>query len=425
MKLLLRILVPILILGGTAGVVAFMMLTKPKPQTRQPPPSVQAVDAIRLRATNFQVRIPSFGFVKPRTESTLKPEVSGRVLSISPNFRDGGFFEKGDLLVTIDPQDYESAVVVAKATLAQRESALQLEQAQHEQAVENWRLLGDGSDPSPLTLREPQLAEARANVDSARARLEEAERNLERTRIVAPYAGRILKKEVDVGQTVSPGNVLASIFAVDYVEVRLPLFNEQLDYIDLPEEYRGDAPEVPLDGPRVLLHGDYGSQRVTWEGHVIRAEGVYDTAQLFVVAQVKDPYARSGSDIPPLKVGQYVQAEILGHDLQDVYVIPRSAVRLSNEVLLVTDQNLIQRRTIRPIWRDEEHVIVQDNLKSGEVICITPMMFAADGAKVLPTIDGVPPPTPGPPPGQGNPGRRADTESAPGAAGSKRPPVNP
>ena len=388
MKLLLRILVPVLILAACLGVVAYMMATKPAPRTRQPPATVQAVDAVRLMPVDYQVRIPSFGFVKPRTESTLKPEVSGRVLSISSNFRDGGFFEKDDTLVTIDPRDYQSAVVVAKATLAQRESALQLEEAQHEQAVENWRLLGDGSQPSPLTLREPQLAEARANVDSARARLQEAERNLERTTIVAPYAGRILKKEADVGQTVSPGNVLATIFAIDYVEIRLPLFNEQLDFIDLPEEFRGDQPDRLQVGPKVLLSGDFGSQKVTWEGHVVRAEGVYDTAQLFVVAQVKDPYARSGASRPPLKVRQYVQAEILGRTLKDVFVIPRSAVRVGNEVLLIDANNLIQRRPIKPIWKDDVHVVVNENLEAGEVLCITPMMFAAEGAVVTPTIAG-------------------------------------
>lgn len=393
MNRIFRILVPLIIIGLTYLTVSWMMANRPVPVVRKPPPAVTAVEATRLQPVDYRVRIPSQGVVRPRTQSTLKPEVSGRVMFISPSFRDGGFFEKDDVLLTIDPADYETAVVVAEATLAQRRGALEVEKAQSEQAIENWKLLGDGTEPNPLTLRKPQMAEAMANVASAEARLVEAKRNLERTSVRAPYAGRILRKEVDVGQTVSPGNALADIFAVDYVEIRLPIDNQHLDYLDLPEDYRGEDPGEGRHGPKVILKGEFGSKEMSWEGTIVRAEGAFDPAsrQLFVVAQVTDPYSKTGTDKPPLKVNQFVQAEIMGHVLKGVFVVPRKAVRDGDEVLIVDRQNKIRRRVIEVIWRDLDNVIVKGNLKPDEVLCTTSMMFAADGATVEPTIDGVAP----------------------------------
>jgi len=406
MKLFFRILVPVGILLIAFLTVRWLMATRPTPMVRTPPPTVMAVDATRLKKTDYQVFVRTRGVVKPRTQSTLKPEVSGKVVSVAPNFREGGFFEEGDVLLEIDPSDYETALTVAKATLAQRESALELERAQHEQAKENWRLLGDGTDPNPLTLREPQLAEAIANVESAKARVEEAERDLARTKITAPYAGHVQSYSVDVGQYVSPGNDLATIFAVDYVEVRMPIDNRDIDYIQLPERYRGGQ-EQREPGTRVLLRGEYGSRNVTWEGRLVRADGVIDSGsrQLFVVAQVDDPYGQRAKDKPPLKVGQWVYAEIEGEKLEDVFVIPRSAVRKGDgdEVLIIDADSLIQRRPVSMVASDEENIIVREGLEEGEVLCLTPMRFAAEGVRVVATIDGVPPKPQGPPKGMGPP----------------------
>jgi len=393
MRFLLRVFVPVAVLAASAAVVAWLMSTRPEAQLRKPPSSMQAVDVARLVRIDYQVVLNSQGTVRPRTESTLKPEVNGRIVSVSPSFRDGGFFEEGEVLLTIDPRDYETAVVVAQANVKLKESELELERAQHEQAKENWSLLGDGDDPSPLTLREPQLAEAMSDLESARARLVQAERDLERTQIQAPYAGRIQRKSVDVGQVVTLGNDLATLFAIDFVEIRLPLPNDQLDFIRLPEEYRGGGGTVDVDRPRVVLRGDYGSRSVTWTGEVVRAEGAYDaqTRQLFVIAQVDDPYARRSGDNPPLKVGQFVSAEIQGELLTNVFVIPRPAVRSGGEVLIVDEQNRIHRRWVEEVRRDKTHVVVREGLMEGEALCTTPLIFAADGAEVMPRRPGVGP----------------------------------
>jgi hypothetical protein len=170
----------------------------------------------------------------------------------------------------------------------------------------------------------------------------------------------------------------------------------------------------------VILEGTYGSSEVTWEGEIVRAEGAYDerTHQLFVVAQVDDPYARRAGGNPPLKVGQFVRATIFGEVLSGVFVAPRSALRDDREVLIVDPDNRIHRRQVEVIWRDETSVVIREGLQAGEVLCTTPLIFAADGARVVPAIDGQAP-AKGPPGQPGGPGAMA------GMPGQSRKPAQP
>ena len=318
------------------------------------------------------------------------PQIAGIVVKISPNFRDGGFFEAGELLLQIDQSDYDTALTVAQAALTDASSNLEQEKALADQALADWKKLGGSGKASPLTLRKPQLARAEAAVASANARVKDAERNLRRTQITAPYAGRILTQRVDIGQYVTPGTVLANVYAVDYAEIRLPLSNKQLAYLEVPERYRGDAVGEQVEGPSVRLHTDVGGRRAEWDGKVVRAEGSVDISsrQQFVIAQVDNPYARRGEGRPPLKVGMYVEAEITGNLLKDVYVIPRSALRPNDEVLIVDDKNRLHRKRVEIDWRDEDNVVVSKGLATGTVLCLTSLPFAAENALVVPNIDG-------------------------------------
>ncbi len=395
MQKFMKWIMPIVFLGMCIAIAAVMMATKPIPQTRTPPATVTTVKAARLKKTDFQVVIPSQGIVQARTRSRLIPQVSGEITWISDSFRSGGFFEQDEPLIKIDARDYETARVIARATLAQRTSAYELEKAQHAQAKANWKRLGDGQDASPLTLREPQLAEARALMESALAGLTRAERDLERTTIKAPYAGRILNRSVDVGQSVAPGTSLAEIFATDYVEIRLPLRNEHLDFVTLPEVFTGMQPTPELNHPEVRLTGQYGTRKVTWNGHVVRTQGAYDprSRELFVIAQVDNPYGKTDGDAPPLKINQFVKADIEGHLLRNVFIIPRSALRQGNTTIIIDNENRIQRRTVKVLWKQGEQVMIREGLSEGELICLTPLLFAADGAKVNPLLQGEPTPS--------------------------------
>jgi RND family efflux transporter MFP subunit len=341
----------------------------------------------------YQVVVRSEGTVQPRTSSTLIPQVSGIVRSISPSFREGGFFEKGQVLVTLDSRDYELAMASSEAQVAQAESALQQELAQAEVVKNDWKLLG--KEAPKLGLRQPQINAARAALASARAQLERARTDLDRTRIRAPYPGQMLEKNVDVGQFVSPGTVLAQIYATDYVEIRLPLSTSQLEFVDLPDRFRGDQATVESGGPwpSVTILGDIGRKTWRWEGKIVRAEGAIDTRsrQLFVVAQVNDPYGRKSDGRPPLRIGQFVRAEIQGSRIPDAIVLPRSALREGSEVLVVDGDSRLQRRQVDVAWADDDQTVIIDGLQAGEIVSVTPLAAAASGARVQAIVDGVPP----------------------------------
>ena len=414
MKTFFRFFLPLLVLGLAGSYYQYLINTKPEPPQHKAPQVITNVEATRLKEQSYQVILESRGTVQPRTKTTLIPEVSGTIIEMSPSFQEGGFFEKGDLLLKIDPLNYETAIIVTKAALAQAETVIEEEKARAVQAVENWKRLGKTGLPGDLVLRKPQLAEANARVAAAKADLIRAERDLERTQIRAPYAGRVLTQEVDVGQYVNPGTTLGLCYAVDYVEIRLPLTNRQLAFIDLPEAYRDESTVSEKHSlSEVTLKGSIGAQNAEWKGKIARVEGAIDerSRQLFVVAHVDNPYKKNDAGHPPLKIGLFVHASIKANKLDKVFVLPRKAVRAGNEVILIDKENHIRRQNTKPLWSDENSVIISANkdggLESGQVICLTPLAFPADGATVSPTIDGVAP-------------KKPEKSSRPGK--SKRPP---
>ena len=230
---LLKVILPVAVLG-LAGLAAFAMVrSRPDVVTQPPPPAPPGVRVHVVNLESVQVSVTSQGTVRPRTETQIVPEVAGRVIWVAPSFASGGFFEPGDVLLRIDPFDYEQAVITARSQLAQARLRLAQEEAEAEVAQREWDALGLG-DPRELTLRKPQLEEARASVAAAEANLVRSERDLERANITAPYAGRVRTKTVDVGQFVTVGSAIATIYGVDVAEVQLPLPDEELAYLDLP-----------------------------------------------------------------------------------------------------------------------------------------------------------------------------------------------
>lgn len=388
MRRSLQFVLPLVILTFFATIIYWILANKAEPSTRRfAPPSPQVV--VRpLQAQDFQVTLNSQGAVKARTESSLIGEVRGRIVRISPNFQEGAFFEEGDVLLEIDDRDYQTELVVAQAALAQSELALQQELARYDQARRDWDRLNPGATATELTLREPQLKQAQAAAASSQARVDTALLNLERTKVKAPYAGRILTKSVDVGQFVSTGSELAQIYAVDYAEVRLPLTASLMDYIALPSIYRGANPSIE-NGPEVMLSSQVGGKTHTWTGKIVRSEGAVDeqTRQLFVVAQIENPYGMSVPGRPPLKVGTFVQAAIVGRTLEGVFVIPRKMYRENSYVLTVDEKNYLQRRPVSVVWENDDSVIVSEGLESGDLLCMTDVPYALEGWQVETSLE--------------------------------------
>jgi RND family efflux transporter MFP subunit len=386
MNLILKLIkrsLPLLVLAGGIAVFMYLHATRPVAERRVAPEPEIRVRTVELLPRSYPVSIQSQGTVRARTESTLIPEVSGRITDVAPNFREGGFFAEGDVLLEIDASDYRTAVVRAEASLAEARVRLAEEAAQASQARIDWERLGTGESPPELVLRGPQLGLARANVAAAEANLEQARRNLERTRIVAPYAGRVLTKHVDVGQVVSPGTPLAEVYAVDYAEIRLPLTTDQYAMLEMPAGVRGES--GPSFSIPVTLTASFGPETVSWNGRVVRVEGAVDarSRQIYVIAQVDDPYGPQHAH--PLKVGLFVEAEIEGKTLKDMYVLPRTALREARYVLTLTDDNRLRRVPVDPAWTTRDEVVFREpSIPPGTRASLTQMALAIDGMQVVP-----------------------------------------
>jgi RND family efflux transporter MFP subunit len=232
-------------------------------------------------------------------------------------------------------------------------------------------------------LREPQLAEARALVESARANVELARRDLDKTAIRAPFPGRVLSKSADIGQFVNRGAQLARIYSVESAEIRLPLPAPDLAFVDLPFEFRGEREAGPQ--PAVRLHAELAGKRHTWKGHIVRTEGEIDprTRMITAVAVVKDPYARRKEhDQPPLAAGLFVAAEIDGRTVTNVYSLPRIALRGNATLLVVNEKEELHSRPVEVLRMDQTNIVVSAGLKPGERVCLSPLEAPVDGMKV-------------------------------------------
>ena len=332
-----------------------------------------------LRVTDYATTIRTQGVVRPHNEVILSAEVAGKIIRVAPGFEDGAFFADGDVLLELDPSDYETAVIVAQAQVARALSAHAQEETRVKQARLNWEDLGYEEEPNDLVLRLPQLREAQANVDSAEAQLARTKRDLDRTKVRAPFGGRVRQRSVGLGQSIGPGTALGSVFASDFAEVRLPISGRDMAFLELPE---GDE-DSPVD---VELHDVLNQDIETvWKAKIVRTEGTLDPSslELFAIARIDDPFGRRSGE-PPLRVGQPVVGYVPGRILENVVIVPRMAVRQLNRIYVVDRDTLtLEARTIDPIWSDEEHVVVRDPaLASGCLLATTHLVYAPNGAKV-------------------------------------------
>lgn len=376
-----KIIVPAAIIIATIFSVMFIKANPPKASRFSAPPKAKINVAVKpLQLIDYPVEIDSFGTVKPRTQSMLVAQVSGLIIDINEQFREGGFFEKGDVLLQLDDRDLKAEVKSAQANLLNAEQNLLEEQARGRQALTDWQRLGNESEPSILVLRKPQLAAAQAQVLSAQAQLERAQLNLERTKIKAPYAGRVLNRSVDLGQVVSNNMQLATIYATDSVEIRLPIKNKDLPFINLPEQYRDGAKNQR--GSAVNFTSDLiGEQQ--WQGQLIRTEGAIDESaqQLYVVAKINDPYKSTSDNQYPVKIGQYVKAKINGKVASQVLVIPNSAIYQGSYVYVV-ENGTLQRKNIALAWQNALQGIVSKGLEAGSQLVLTPLGQVSSGTPV-------------------------------------------
>lgn len=380
-----RIILSSLIFGGVAVVFGLIYVvlfaSAPQPERASAEPRPVAVFAAPVENTDVTLHVTTQGEVRPLTQINLVPQVSGRIVYVNPNFIEGGFFEAGETLIQIDDADYRLAVTRAQAQVAQAQQSLVREQAEAELAAAEWSELGEG-EASSLTLREPQLAQARASLAAAQAQLQEARLNLQRTSVSAPFAGRVRSKTADLGQFVSPGTPLGEVFATDAVQIRLPLTDSELSMLNIPVAFQATA-EQP--GPRVVISATLAGQYREWEAELVRTDSAIDTQTrvLYGIARIDDPYGETAERVgAPLPVGLFVDAEIEGRIVDNAYVMPRSALRGANTVYVAQEGGLLSIRNVSVITSSPERLVVSSGVGTDDMVVTSPVRAASEGMRI-------------------------------------------
>jgi RND family efflux transporter MFP subunit len=328
----------------------------------------------------IQLKVHSQGTVVPNTESELIPEVSGRVTWVSPSLVNGGYFEAGDVLLKLDTNDYQSSLERARATLTRAEAEFEHARFEYQRlkSLEDRQLASRSQIENQL--RAFRVAEAL--LQDARANYSQSSRDLSRTEVIAPYSGLVRKESVDIGQFVSRGASIATIYADDQAEVRLPIADRQLAFLNLPVGHRGELPEELQ--PNVILRADYAGRKLVWHGKIVRTEAQIDTASrmVHVIARISNAAQKV-----PLSVGLFVKAEIDGLLVEDIVVLPRNAMRNGNRVLVVDAENKLYFRDIETLRLYRDEVLIKSGLKAGERVCISPLQTVVEGMTVDPVTD--------------------------------------
>ena len=359
-----------------------MIDARPAPDSNAAKASAPLVRVIEAKAESVQLTVESQGVVAARTESELAAEVSGRVAWVSPSLVPGGFFEEGQILFKIDPREYEFVVVRARAEVARARSRLAIEEQEAAVARREWESQGEG-EPTALALRQPQVAEARAALAAAEAALAQTELDVERTIARAPYRGRVREKLVGVGEYLQRGAAAARVYSVDLAEVRLPIPDAELAYVRLPLDYSNEAHQRE-QGPPVVLTTEFAGLPQTWFGRIVRVEGEIDpqTHSVHAIAQVDDPYGRtSGSRRPPLSVGMFVRAEIVGRRTRAL-PLPRTAIYGNDAVWVVNDSDRLEFRKLEIFRREPDRVLATGGIEEGERVCTSRLEAAVAGMRV-------------------------------------------
>jgi RND family efflux transporter MFP subunit len=371
------------ILGVAVAGAVVLYLNRPEPAKVEVESTPLVVDVAEVVKQDVPISIDSQGTVSARTQTLLIAEVSGRVVEVSDRFKAGGFFEAGDMLLQIDDRDYRAELKRAEAAVASAKSNLALEKGRAEVAYRDWLKFSNGvkrnSEADALAQRKPQLAEAQAQLDSAEADLIRARDNLDRTTLRLPYDGMVQQKHVDIGQYVSVGTQLAKTFAVDRVEVRLPIPDDRLNYLNLPS-IAGEQTQLPA----VTLSARMGDQVLEWPAQLVRTEGVLDERSrvLFAVAEVSDPYGMKTERSSPLRIGTFVQASISGKTMSDIVVLPRHILRTGNQVWVVDDRNRLINRQVKLLRTDGALAYIYQGLEDGERVSLSSAPHAVAGTEV-------------------------------------------
>jgi RND family efflux transporter MFP subunit len=377
---LLRILVALAIIGASLAGAAYLKKSAPKTKKRPPTKWLPVVQVEPITMTRYRVTVTAMGNVVPARQITLKSRVAGEVIRIHPEFTEGGILTKGELIIQLDEADYRLALAQQKSKLIDSDYELRLEQGRQDVARQEWKLLiGDRQTTtveSELALRKPHLDKVKADVAAAEAQLEKAALDLKRTRIKTPFNAMVRSKSVDLGSQVSPQESLAELLGTDAFWVQATVPMDRLEWIEVPRT-NGQS------GSKAKIHYASG---YTVQGRVLRLMGdlANEGRMARILIEVKDPLRLKGENRngPPLLIGEYVRVDIEGRQLEEVFAIPRTALRDDETIWLVDENMTIDMRKVIPIWRDADTVIIRDSLKKGDLLIISDLPAPVQGMEI-------------------------------------------
>ncbi len=385
MRAMLRVIftsrfLPLIILVFGLFMSFVISLTEPKPNKGIEIPKPTAVFYDNPQKKDVTLRVTTNGEVRSVTEINVIPQVSGRIIQVADEFIDGGNIKKGQPLIWIDDRDYRLATISAESRVAQAKKLLEREIAESELAKKDWEELGEG-EASPLTLRIPQLEEARALLNAAEADLEKAKLNLERTIINLPFDGLIKKKNAGIGQYVNAGSILGSAFSTEKVLIPLPLTDTELSYLGLPLGYESKG---YFDGPKVIFRSYISRKNIEWSGRITRTSGSIDsqTRLVYAYAEVLNPY----DEDPPLAIGTYVDAEIEGNFISNGFILPIAAIKNDNEIYVIDQNSKLKIKKIEIVGTEEDKVIVKGDISELDMVVISTINTGYEGMELTPMI---------------------------------------
>jgi RND family efflux transporter MFP subunit len=373
-----RVVVPGGITFVAAGVAAAMISRKPKAERVQAEKQAVVVRVQELNPETTAARVMATGTAEAARVVTLMPQVSGRVTWVSDKLVPGGFVASGERLAQIDPSDYRLAIEQEKSRVRRAELELELENGRGEVAMREWKLLGGNRAPSeaPLAVRSSQRKVAELEVEAAKSGLRRAELNLARTTLRAPFNATVTSENVDVGQVIGQQTQVARLVGTDEVWVAVSLPLEEVQAIDVPG-LNADQ------GSRTVIRQRLPGRRdLVREGRVLRMVSELDSqtrrAQLLI--SVLDPFDLKGG--LPLLPGAFVDVEIIGRDMIDVYEVPRTVLYQGRNIWLVSNDSTLVPAEVSVKWRAPESVFVTTDIEPGARVVTSVMPSPIAGTLV-------------------------------------------
>ena len=388
-KTLIQFALVIVIVVVAISVAKMMSSFRKAPEKKTQNVSAPLLNAIQVYPETLQMTVQGFGTVKPRMEVQVVPQVSGKVTQCHPQLVNGGFFKANEPLVVIEQSDYTLAVESADAAVAQAKVKVEQEKAEADVAHQEWENLHPDKEPdSILVFREPQIRNAQAQLNAAKARLAKAKLDLERTTITMPFDGRIVQTNIDVGQFITAGAPVATVYRTDIVETMVPLEDAELQWFDLPLDgnHSGDVEGTPVSVSAAFAGGEY-----SWQGRLVRTEGQIDpkSRMVHVVAEVSDPF-KTESSRPPLTPGMFVRVDIEGRQIENIYRLPRYAIRRGAEVWVAAGTRKTKKLTVQPVdivRMDRDFAYITTGLSEGDFVITSALATVTNGMAVRVQVD--------------------------------------